>query len=220
MRNQNETVSSLKSVMMVLLGSALLAFTYYHINFQNHLAEGGFVGVALLLKYLFDLPPGLTTILLDIPLLLLALYMKDRRFLGYMLLGSVAFSVMYEVCERYSPLRLDLHHNLLLVAVISGLMTGLGAGLVLRGGGACGGDDILALCLSKWTGLKVGTVFILLDGAVLLISLLFLPLRETLFTIVAVLIGGKIITWVVGFQRKSKREVTVSYMVDSKPAQA
>lgn len=29
---------------IMLLGTFILAFAYYHINFQNHLSEGGFVG--------------------------------------------------------------------------------------------------------------------------------------------------------------------------------
>ncbi|TGU98171.1 YitT family protein, partial [Mesorhizobium sp. M00.F.Ca.ET.186.01.1.1] len=32
---------------MILFGACLLAFAYYHINFQNHLSEGGFVGLGL-----------------------------------------------------------------------------------------------------------------------------------------------------------------------------
>ena len=35
---------------IMLLGTFILAFAYYHINFQNHLSEGGFVGLALLGK--------------------------------------------------------------------------------------------------------------------------------------------------------------------------
>ncbi|ANS74979.1 hypothetical protein AWM70_10505 [Paenibacillus yonginensis] len=222
---RTENTNHVRQIIMILTGSILLALTYYHINFQNHLAEGGFVGIALLGKYLFNLPPGLMTILLDLPLMVLAFYLKGRRFIGYMLLGSVSFSAAYEACERYSPITLNLHHNLLVVAILSGLLTGIGAGLVLRGGGACGGDDILALCVSKWTGMKIGTVFILLDAVVLLVSLIFLPLPETLFTVLAVLIAGKIITWIVGFQKKTKpaKPVTISYVVervDGKPAQA
>lgn len=54
---------------LILFGSCLLAFAYYHINFQNHLSEGGFVGLALLAKYGFNLPPAATMLVLDIPLL-------------------------------------------------------------------------------------------------------------------------------------------------------
>lgn len=228
---KEKTAFNWKQVSMVLFGSFLLAFTYYHINFQSHLSEGGFVGLALLGKYMFNLPPALTSILLDIPVLILAFWVKDRRFIGYLLLGSVSFSLMYEMFERFSPIHLHLQHNLLAAALLSGLMTGIGAGLVLRGGGACGGDDILALVLSKWTGLKLGNVFILLDGIVLLISLLYLPLLETLFTILAVTIAGKLITWIVSYEKKSKpvqpvkpvKPAAISYVVErveGKTAQA
>ncbi|WP_223066496.1 YitT family protein [Paenibacillus caui] len=217
---KEKTAFGVGQILMILFGAFLLAFTYYHINFQNHLAEGGFVGLALLGKYLFNLPPALTNLLLDIPVLMLALFMKNRRFIWSGLLGFTSFSVMYEACERFSPFHFDFQHNLLPVALISGILTGIGAGLVLRAGGVSGGDDLLALFISKWTGIKLGTVFILLDGLVLLLSLVYLPLMETLFTILAVSIAGKIITWMVSYQKKSKPAVTISYVAKKKTARA
>lgn len=87
--------------------------------------------------------------------------------------------------------------NMVLAAVVSGVLTGFAAGIVLRHGGATGGDDIVALFISRWTKLSVGTVFIIIDIVVLLVSLFYLPLWDTLYTILAVSIGGKVITWTV-----------------------
>ncbi|MNW59270.1 hypothetical protein D3C74_371790 [compost metagenome] len=77
-------------------------------------------------------------------------------------------------------------------------MTGVGAGIVLRFGGATGGDDILAVLVSRWKGWKLGTVFFVSDAFVLGLSLFFLPVKETLYTILAVWIASKMITYVVG----------------------
>ncbi|WCF10200.1 YitT family protein [Paenibacillus thiaminolyticus] len=181
----------------MLLGSMLLAFSYYHINFQNHLAEGGFVGLALIGKYTFDWSPALTVLMLDIPVFIAAWFFKGRRFIMNTAMATGVFSLTYELCERYSPWVMNFGSNMVLAAVVSGVLTGFAAGIVLRHGGATGGDDIVALFISRWTKLSVGTVFIIIDIVVLLVSLFYLPLWDTLYTILAVSIGGKVITWTV-----------------------
>lgn len=203
------------SLGMMLLGSFLLAFTYYHINFQNQLSEGGFVGLALLGKYMFNLPPSLTVLLLDLLIFVIALFFKGTKFMMNTLITSVSFSVFYELCDRWSPLQIDFGNNLFMAAVTAGVLTGIGAGIVLRAGGATGGDDILCVLLSQWTGMRIGTAFILADVVVLSISLLYLPLKSTLFTVLAVCIGGQIITWIVNARKKPATKATVKVPVSS-----
>ena len=183
----------------IVFGSVLLAFSYYHINFQNNLAEGGFVGLALIAKYTFDWSPAITVLLLDIPVFIIAWFFKGHKFIMNTAIATAVFSLTYDLCERYSALVIDLSSNMIFTAVVAGILTGLGAGIVLRNGAASGGDDILALFVSKWTKLSVGTVFILFDVAVLFISLAFLPLMDTLYTILSVSIAGQVITWTVQF---------------------
>lgn len=201
MRKKDHLISKFSSIAMMLFGTFLLAFAYFHINFQNHLSEGGFVGLSLLGKYVLGVNPALSTLLLDIPIILIAMFLKGRKFVMNTLLATLSFSIFYELFERYSTLVIDLRDNLLLAALLSGLVTGFATGLVLRFGGATGGDDILSLLISRWSGLKVGTVFILLDAAVLLLSLFYMPLKETLFTILAVGIAGQTITLTVSFRK-------------------
>ncbi|SET59812.1 YitT family protein [Paenibacillus sp. NFR01] len=179
---------------VILSGTLLLAFTYYHINYQFHLTEGGFVGLSLLGKYVLGVSPSLSMLILDIPVLLIAMFFKGRAFVMNTCISVGAFTLFYSLMERYSGIVIPLHGSLPLAALLSGLFTGLGAGLVLRGGGASGGDDILSLLISEWKGIKVGTVFILMDVAVLALSLFYMPLKETLYTVMAVVVAGYVIT--------------------------
>ncbi|CAH1218206.1 YitT family protein [Paenibacillus sp. JJ-223] len=184
-------------MLLMLLGTFILAFAYYHINFQNELSEGGFVGLALLAKYATGLSPAVGILLLDIPVMILAWFIKGWKFMIQALIGAAAFSLFYDGFERYSTLVISFNGNLWIPAILSGLLTGIGAGIVLRFGGATGGDDILAVLVSRWKGWKLGTVFFVSDAVVLLLSLFFLPVKETLFTILAVWIASKVITFVV-----------------------
>jgi uncharacterized membrane-anchored protein YitT (DUF2179 family) len=192
---------------VILSGTLLLAFTYYHINFQNHLTEGGFVGLALLGKYVLGISPSLSTLLLDIPVLLIAMIFKGKSFVVNTFISVGAFTLFYGLMERYSGWVINLQDNLPLAALLSGVLTGLGAGMVLRGGGASGGDDILSLLVSEWKGIKVGTVFILMDVIVLALSLFYMPLKETLYTVMAVVVAGYVITFTTSLGRPKLNKV-------------
>ncbi|WP_054956608.1 YitT family protein [Paenibacillus dakarensis] len=205
MRTRKDIINLMYTMTAMLFGTFLLAFTYYHINFQNHLSEGGFMGLALLGKYVLDIPPALSMLLMDIPMLVIAWFIKGHKFIINTMIASGMFSFFYAIMEQYSPLVIELNHNLLTAAILSGVLTGFGAGIVLRYGGATGGDDAVAVLVSEWSGLKVGTVFFLMDAVVLLLSLFYMPLIETLYTILAVSIAGQMIT------------VTATYGVEKKP---
>lgn len=186
-----------KRYSMILFGACLLAFAYYHINFQNHLSEGGFVGLGLLAKYAFDLSPAMVMLLLDIPLFLVAWLVRGRQFIWDTIFASLAFTVFYDLFERFSPIVMDMSRMMPLASVLAGVLTGLGTGLVLRYGAATGGDDIFSLLISKYTGLSIGTVFLLLDVIVLCMSFWFVPMKEMMYTILAVVISSQVITWTV-----------------------
>ncbi|AMA71835.1 MULTISPECIES: YitT family protein [Aneurinibacillus] len=201
---------SIRSVLMILLGTFILAFGYYHINFQNNLLEGGFVGLSLLLKYVFDFSPAITILLFDLPFFILILFKKSPQFILKTALGTFAFSLFYELCELYSPLIFDFSHMMVLASVLSGIITGYGAGLVLRYGGTTGGEDLLCLFISKGTGISIGTVFLILDLIVLGLSSFFLPLDKLFYTILAVIVAGKVITWTVHFGEEKEGEQQLS----------
>lgn len=207
MRNHNSGMKLPLRLTVILSGTLLLAFTYYHINYQNHLTEGGFVGLALLGKYVLGISPSLSTLLLDIPVLLIAMIFKGKSFVVNTFISVVAFTLFYGLMERYSGWVINLQDNLPLAALLSGVLTGLGAGMVLRGGGASGGDDILSLLISEWRGIKVGTVFIMMDVFVLALSLFYMPVRETLYTVMAVVVAGYVITLTTSLGRAKLNKV-------------
>jgi len=216
-KHNNGVIQYMLRLAVILSGTLLLAFTYYHINYQNHLTEGGFVGLSLLGKYVLGISPSLSILILDIPVLLIAWFFKGKTFVCNTFVSVGAFTFFYGLMERYSEWTIPLQNNLPVAALLSGLLTGLGAGLVLRGGGASGGDDILSLLISEWKGIKVGTVFILMDVIVLAFSLLYMPLKETLYTGMAVVIAGYVITFTTSLGRPQLQKMPKIQPVLGKP---
>ena len=70
----------MRNIIFILIGSAIFSFGIVNINIENHLAEGGFTGITLLL-FLFKFDPSYSNLILNIPIFLLAGgYLAERHF--------------------------------------------------------------------------------------------------------------------------------------------
>jgi uncharacterized membrane-anchored protein YitT (DUF2179 family) len=194
-----------QEIMMIMFGSFVLAAGFYHIHVQNNLAEGGFMGIALLFKQLFNISPSITTILLDIPIILFGARLLGKRLAVKTVIGAVSFSVFYSLMEKYSPFVINLSQHLFVAAVLGGVMVGFGIGLILRYGGATGGDDILSIILSKFSKLSIGKVYFLFDALVLVLSLLYLSWNQVAYTVLSVAVCAYI-TDLVYYHKQSQAE--------------
>lgn len=184
----------IKSIGLVILGSSILAFGSYNFNYQNNVTEGGVLGLILLIKNLFDISPSTTSLIIDLSLFLLGARFFGKRFLMYSILSTMTFSTTYRIWEHIGFLVPSFTENMIVASILAGIGVGIGVGLVVRGGGASGGDDVIALLVSRFTKLKVNHVYLITDAIVLLMSLVYLDFRQVFFSIIAVTISGKIIS--------------------------
>lgn len=186
--------SELKKVATIMIGATILAFGSYNFNYQNSVTEGGVLGLLLLIKNVFDISPSLTSLVIDLSLFALGTKFFGKKFLLYSIISTFTFSTMYNTFERIGFLVPNLEHNMLLASILAGIGVGIGVGLVVRGGGASGGDDVIALIGNKFTPLKVNHIYLISDGIVLFLSLVYLDFKQIVFSLIAVTISGKIIS--------------------------
>ena len=78
-------------------------------------------------------------------------------------------------------------------AVVGALFVGVGVGLVVRAGGASGGDDALALVISKLAHWPVSRAYLFTDVVVLALSLSYIPVRNIACSLITVTLSSFII---------------------------
>ncbi|MCP8968475.1 YitT family protein [Ectobacillus ponti] len=193
-----------QDVVSILFGSFILAAGFYHIHAQNNLAEGGFIGIALLVQQVFHISPSITTLLLDLPLIALGAKLLGKRLAYKTVLGAVSFSLFYALMEHYSPFQINLSQYLLPAAMAGGLTIGIGLGLILRCGGATGGDDILSLLLSRLSRMSVGKIYLIFDALVLVLSLVYLSWHQVIYTMVSVAVCAYTTDYVISYNKKTE----------------
>ena len=183
----------IKNIFFIILGTAIFAFGLVHFNMQNNLAEGGFTGITLIIYQLFNINPSYTNLILNIPLFIVGWRFLGRLSFLYTIIGTVGLSVWLWIFERYQ-FNLPLENDLMLVSVFAGGFIGIGLGIIFRYEGTTGGVDIIARLVQKYVGWNMGKTMFLFDAFVILLSLItYLSYREGLYTLIAVLIGAKLI---------------------------
>ncbi|WP_373601112.1 YitT family protein [Paraclostridium bifermentans] len=192
---------SVKQILLVLIGSLILAFGVYNFNYQNNITEGGVLGFLLLLKNLFDIKLSLANLIIDCLLLLLGYKFFGKKFIKYSLIATISFSLSFSFFESIGPV-IPKFDNLILGSIFAGLFVGIGSGLVVRAGGAAGGDDALALVISKTTSLKIGKVYMITDLCVLGLSIVYLSISQIALSLIAVSISGRVVDFVYSYKNK------------------
>lgn len=185
---------TLKSILLIIIGATILSFGSYNFNYQNNVTEGGVLGLLLLLQHVFNISPSITSVVIDFSLFTIGSKFFGKKFLLYSILSTITFSSTYKIWEKIGFLVPSFTNNMLIASILAGIGVGVGVGLVVRGGGASGGDDVIALLGNKFLKLKVNHVYLATDAIVLLMSLVYLDIKQVFFSIIAVTISGKIIS--------------------------
>lgn len=206
----------LSSVLLLLLGSAILAFGLYNIHSMSNVTEGGILGVTLLLEYWFGISPSVSGFILTVLCYLLGWKLLGKLFLVYSFISSIGFSVFYGIFEQFDPLFPDIATKPLLAAVVGAIFVGVSVGLCVRVGGAPTGDDALAMSLDRVLPLDIQWIYLISDLVVLLISLTYIPVSKIIYSLLTVILSGQIIGVMqkIPFRKKDKED-SYSFAVES-----
>lgn len=181
-------------LLMIGIGCAMFAFGLVFFNIANHLADGGISGITLIFRALFHIDPAYSTILINVPLIIIGWRFLGRQSLIYTIYGTGMLSLCLWVWQRV-PLTIALHGDLLLSALGAGIIGGFGSGLLYRYGGTTGGTDIIARIFERFRGVPMGRTLLYLDVVVLLISLVYIDIQHMAYTLIYSYVFARIVNF-------------------------
>lgn len=190
----------LKKLAVIGFGSTMIGIGVNGFILPFHLINGGMFGISLVINYLWQFSIGLTFVLLNIPIYLLA-YKSDFHYFLYGLIGAVFSGLMIEFLM---PLKDVFELPIISSVIIGGLLVGIGVGTMLRNHISPGGMDLLALILAKWTKTNVGIIAYAIDTVIIISSLLLLKEPRLLYSLLIVSIVGLSVTAITSWNRYEK----------------
>ena len=172
----------------------------------NQLAPGGISGIAIILKEVFPMLPGVGVliIIINVPIMILGAWKFGKKFLLSTLYSLIVSSVAIDALPAI--FKIDaVTNDLMLASVIGGALFGIAMGVLFRMDTTTGGLDIIVKIIKqKHPHIKTGQIYMIIDVAILIASAIaFNNVEVALFAAIAIYVGDEAtLVYIISKQRK------------------
>lgn len=174
----------------------------------GHVYSSGATGLAQVLSALskhligFTLPVSLTFYAINAPLLVLAWYKIGRRFTIFTFITVTMSSFFIQIMPQVT-----LTTDPLINAIFGGLVMGTGIGYSLKSRISSGGTDIISLTLRKKTGRDVGSLSLMVNGAIMIFAGILFGWQYALYSMVTIFVSSRVTDAI--FTKQKKMQATI-----------
>ncbi len=140
------------SYVCVILAAIVHAFNYQLFIVNNGFAPAGLNGIATMIQYKTGFSIGYMSLIINIPLCVLAYFLVDRAFAKRSLTFCLTYSFVFLFLQKLGleQFQYNSHgHDTIFPVLLSGVLAGLVYGMCFRVNGSTGGTDIISKYISK-----------------------------------------------------------------------
>ncbi len=155
---------------IISLGCVIFALGFALFLSPLEISPGGVSGIVILITHYFpSVDSGLLILFFNVPLLIFGSIILGGRFLTGTVWATVFSSLAISVLERIIPKPVT--DDIFCATLLGAVFLGVGLGLVFRENATTGGTDIAVRLIQKRIPhIKSGTIFLMLDSAVVIMS--------------------------------------------------
>ncbi len=213
---------TVKNMVFIIIGTLIIAFSTAVFILPFNIVVGGVSGLGVILEKIIPFEFFTVSVIISIltwAVFFMGLFILGKDFAMKTLVSTAVYPpaltlfakiVSREFLGGFFMLNTDSEINLIVSSIFSGVLIGLGCAITFLAGGSTGGTDILGFILSKFLKrLKSSTAIGIIDGAVVVIGMLFLKdLVLSLLGVITVFISASVIDRVfIGARRAFVAEI-------------
>ena len=183
---------NLETVLGVLIGNIVLAFTVAAFMVPHGIIMGGATGIGLTISHYLPIQLSLVILVVNACLFLLGAVTLGKKVVITTIASTFLYPASLSVMQAIPGIT-RLTDNIMLATLYGGALLGLGVGMIVRVGSSTGGTDILALVFNKWFHISVAVLMYIVDFTVLGAQMLFSDTEQIMYGILALVIETTIL---------------------------
>ena len=179
----------------------------------NNIAPGGLTGLAIVLNRVVEIGTGLWFMIMNIPILIIAIWKFGIRFTISTIYATTMISWSTDFCNKYLS-SFQIHDKILGVIFGSAAMA-VAIGLVFKCHATSGGTDVIIKLLRiKYPHIKTGVLYMLTDiGVLITAAFVFNDIAAAMYSFLSVMITSTVLD-VVLYGRDGAKLI---YIISDKP---
>ena len=181
-----------RDAILIALGIASAGFGLKGFLIPNSLIDGGVTGISLLTEQVTGISLSILLIIINLPFIIAGYSQISKAFAVKSVLAIIGLALVVQFLP-YPVITTDK----LLIAIFGGFFLGLGIGLSVRGGAVIDGTEVLAVYLSKRTGLTIGDIILIFNTIIFMFGAYILSVEIALYAILTYLAASKTVDFVI-----------------------
>lgn len=202
-----------KDFVVIAAGTVCMALAVNIVYEPLGMVTGGISGLSIIVRRLtgvwlgVSVPVWLSNFLLNIPIFLVALKIKGRHYMKMTLFANLCFTAALFLI----PVSALSQKDFVLAAVVGGVLTGMGLGLVFSKGCSTGGTDLLGAVIHHFFPYyPVGQILFVLDCVIIAAGAWVFGVRPAAYAAVAVYLTTRLMDMIVAGGNSAKLAYIIS----------
>ena len=212
--DKRPVMSRVVKYLLIALGSAVGAVGFQFFMYPNNIVSGGVTGISMIINHFTGFPVGMMSIIMNVPLFLIAWKHFGLPFLIGSLAGTVFSSAFVDI---FAMTGISLTNDPMLASIIGGVIKGFGYGLIFFVGATTGGIDIVARFLRRrFPYINFGTLILVMDALIITAyALIFHIVESAMYSLICMFVVSRAIDLVLYGLDNSSIVYIVSHDTDA-----
>jgi uncharacterized membrane-anchored protein YitT (DUF2179 family) len=185
-------ISFIKDICVITIGIISAGFGLESFLLPIGFIDGGVTGISLLVNAKTGFELAYLIVLINIPFIILGYFQVGIAFAFKSILAILGLALA--ITFIHYPI---ITSDKLLIAVFGGFFLGAGIGLSIRGGSVLDGTEVLAIYLSKKTGLTIGDLILVFNIVIFSAAAFLLNYEVAMYSILTYLSASKTVDFII-----------------------
>jgi uncharacterized membrane-anchored protein YitT (DUF2179 family) len=201
-KKKSKVASVLRSHAIITFGLLCTTFGWGAFLIPSNVTGGGVSGIAAIIYFAAKFPAGVTYLLVNAALILVAMKIVNVNFGLKSVYGVVVFSLLLALFQEVFPD--PVVSDTMLATIVGAILSGIGTGIVFTQGGSAGGSDLIAMMITSQRNISPGRVIMMVDVVVISSSFfIFHSLEQMIYGYCVMVIASYVVDFVLAGSKQS-----------------
>lgn len=172
-----------KRYLLLLMGTLIVAFAFNLFFLRYNIVCFGVSGISIVLSK-FGVNPSTFIMGANLFLIIISYFFLGIEEVKNQIVGALIFPIFVELTLKVTNLINLGGLEMIVIAVIGGILAGIGYGLIYKSGFSTGGTDVIGLLVCKYSKISMGNAMMFVNVSIIVIGKLVFSWEIVMYAIV------------------------------------
>lgn len=172
-----------KRYVMLIMGCLIVAFSFNLFFLRYNIVCFGVSGISIVLSE-FGVNPSMFIMISNIVLIIVSYFVLGVDDVKNQIVGALLYPVFIEITLKITDLIDFGNIEMIVIAVMGGILAGIGYGLIYKSGFSTGGTDVIGSIICKYFKISMGSSMMFVNVAIIIMGKLVFSWEIVMYAIV------------------------------------